>query len=102
MRDTPTDTAQLVMSAFGVLERWRANPMRPEVGEIHVDTHHAITLRTYDRGVAVQLGAFRDVDDRLTTFDAVWAELTDAERARLDTLHLDARSDHVTVAFAKD
>ncbi len=100
MRDTPVETAQLITSALGVLDRWRANPARPDVGEIHVDAHHAITLRTYDRGVAVQLGALRDVGDRLATFDTVWAELTDAERARLSTLHLDARSDQITVAFA--
>jgi hypothetical protein len=38
----------------------------------------------------------------MRTFDAVWAELAEPERARARTFHLDARSDHVTVAFAKD
>ena len=102
MRDAPRETAQLVLDSLGVIDRWRANKSRPEVGEIHVDTHHAITLRSYDRGFAIQLGLFRDVGEQIATFDAVWAELTDAERAHLSTLHLDARSDHVTVAFAKD
>jgi len=36
------------------------------------------------------------------TFDAAWAGLSDAERARARSIHLDARPDHVTVAFVKD
>jgi hypothetical protein len=76
--------------------------MRPEISEVHVDAHHSVTLRTYDRGVAIQLGALRELEERLTTFDAAWTELSDAERARVTALHLDARSDQVTVAFAKD
>jgi cell division septal protein FtsQ len=102
MRTAPHETAELIVRALGVLERWRGNALRPEISEIHVDAHHAITLRTYDRGVAIQLGALRELDARLTTFDAAWSELTDSERARVTALHLDARSDQVTVAFAKD
>lgn len=102
MRAAPRETADLVVRALGVLERWRANAMRPDISEVHVDAHHAITLRTYDRGVAIQLGALRELEARLPTFDAAWIELTDSERARVTALHLDARSDQVTVAFAKD
>jgi hypothetical protein len=36
------------------------------------------------------------------TFDLAWAELSDAERQRTRAIHLDARTDHVTVAFAQD
>jgi hypothetical protein len=32
----------------------------------------------------------------------VWAELDPHERERARTFHLDARPEHVTVAFAKD
>lgn len=96
------DTGELVLNALDVLRRWRQNPLRPEISEIHVDAHHAITLRTYDRGVAIQLGAMRDLDARLATFDIAWRELTDSERARVVAAHLDARADHVTVQFAKD
>jgi cell division septal protein FtsQ len=39
---------------------------------------------------------------RLRTFDAAWASLSEAERTRARAIHLDARPDHVTVAFAKD
>lgn len=102
VRTARRDTADLVLRALGVLERWRTNPLRPEISEIHVDAQHAITLRTYDRAVAIQLGAIRDLDTRLATFDAAWNELTDSERDRVTALHLDARADQVTVAFAKD
>lgn len=102
LRAAPEDTAELIVRALGVLSRWRANALRPEISEIHVDAHHAITLRTYDRGVAIQLGALRELDERLITFDTAWSELSDLERARVTALHLDARSDQVTVAFAKD
>jgi cell division protein FtsQ len=100
MTAAPHETAELVVRALGVLERWRAGAMRPEISEIHVDAHHAITLRTYDRGVSIQLGVLRELEERLGTFDAAWSELSDLERARVTALHLDARSDQVTVAFA--
>lgn len=100
MTAAPQETAELVVRALGVLERWRDGGMRPEISEIHVDAHHAITLRTYDRGVSIQLGVLRELDARLGTFDAAWSELTELERARVTALHLDARSDQVTVAFA--
>jgi cell division protein FtsQ len=100
MTAAPHETAELVVRALGVLAQWRGNAMRPEISEIHVDAHHAITLRTYDRGVSIQLGVLRELDERLGTFDAAWSELSDLERARVTALHLDARSDQVTVAFA--
>ena len=102
MRTAPHETGELITRALGVITRWRANVLRPEISEVHVDAHHAVTLRTYDRGVAIQLGALRELEARLPTFDAAWTELSDSERARVTALHLDARSDQVTVAFAKD
>ncbi len=104
MRIAPRETSELITRALGVLARWRANAMRPEISEIHVDAHHAVTLRTYDRGVAIRLGALREIEERLATFDAAWTELSDAERARVTALHVSphASSDQVTVAFAKD
>ena len=38
----------------------------------------------------------------MAAFDAAWAGLSDAERARTRAIHLGARPDHVTVAFASD
>lgn len=109
-------TAETITSALDVLATWRADPARPAIGELHVDAHRAITLRTYDLGAAIQLGPLgAGVDERMHAFDAAWRELTADERARVRTLHLDsdrgARPDagrptlrpvHVTVAFAKD
>jgi cell division septal protein FtsQ len=102
MRLAPRETSELITRALDVINRWRANAMRPDISEVHVDAHHAVTLRMYDRGVAIQLGALRELEARLPTFDAAWTELSDSERARVTALHLDARSDQVTVAFAKD
>ena len=39
---------------------------------------------------------------RIQAFDAAWAGLGDAERARTRAIHLGTRPDHATVAFAKD
>jgi len=99
----PAGTAALVTGALAALATWRADPTRPAIGEVHLDPHHALTLHTYDSAVAIQLGALGpELPARMQTFDAAWAELTDAERATARAIHLDARIDHVTVAFAKD
>lgn len=98
----PDAAAQLARDAIAAHDRWR-DPSRPAIGEIHVDPHHAVTLRTYDRAIAIQLGALGPgLATRLHTFDTAWAGLSDAERARARAVHLDARPDHVIVAFAKD
>jgi len=99
----PDGTAALVTGALDALAAWRADPTRPAIGEVHLDPHHALTLHTYDSAVAIQLGALGpELAARMQTFDAAWAELTNAERATARAIHLDARIDHVTVAFAKD
>lgn len=102
----PRTTSAAILAALDALAEWRREPSRPTIGELHVDAQHALTLRTYDHGSAIQLGPVAAgaaaLADRMRTFDAVWAELTDAERARVRTLHLDNRPDHVTVAFVKD
>jgi len=96
----PDATATQIRAALTALASWRASGDRPAIGEVHLDPHGALTLHTYDEATAIQLGASdRDVTSRMQTFDAVWAELTDAERARATAIHLDDRPDHVTVAF---
>ena len=99
---TPDTTAALVRGALDALDKWRVDGARPAIGEVHVDPHGALTLHTYDQATAIDLGLPTELATRLPTFDAAWAELTDAERARARAIHLDARPDHVTVAFAKD
>jgi cell division protein FtsQ len=104
----PEGTADTVTGALAVLARWRAagpTASRPAIGEINVDTHGGLTLRTYERGTSIQLGPLGAPDElgvRMRTFDTAWSHLTEPERTRTRAIHLDARPDHVTVAFAKD
>ncbi len=103
----PTGTAAKVRHALATLVRWRSEPERPSIGEVHYDTHGALTLVTYEKAIAIQLGTpGTGTDDglglRMQTFDATWAELSPSERTRARAIHLDARPDHVTVALAKD
>jgi cell division protein FtsQ len=99
----PAGTAALVTSALDALATWTKDASRPAIGEVHLDAHHALTLHTYDQATAIQLGALGPATPaRMQTFDTAWGELSDAERTRARAIHLDARPDHVTVAFAKD
>ena len=98
---SPTGTAAQIRGAMGALAAWRRTDERPSIGEVHLDAHGSLTLVTYEQAIAIQLG---DVDagleQRMQTFDATWAQLGPAERTRTRAIHLDARSDQVTVAFA--
>lgn len=98
----PAAAAAAVQSAIAAAGSWRAAE-RPAIGEVHVDPHGAVTLHTYDPAIAIQLGALgAGLPARIHTFDTAWAGLSDAERARARAIHLDARPDHVTVAFARN
>jgi cell division septal protein FtsQ len=107
----PAGTATKVKSALAALVRWRGNPERPSIGEVHVGMHGSLTLVTYEHAISIQLGtpdahemASNHAPDglalRMQTFDATWAELSPSERSRTRAIHLDARPDHVTVALA--
>jgi cell division protein FtsQ len=98
----PDAAAATVRGAIAAFAGWQAAG-RPALGEVHVDPHGAVTLHTYDQAIAIQLGALdAGLGARMRTFDTAWAGLSDAERGRARAIHLDARPDHVTVAFAKD
>lgn len=98
----PAATAATVKDALTALAEWHAAD-RPAIGEVHLDPHGAVTLHTYDPAIAIQLGARgADAGARMRAFDTAWAGLSDAERARTRAVHLDSRTDRVTVAFAKD
>lgn len=98
----PDATATTIREALAAVTSWRA-AARPAIGEVHVDPHGAITLHTYDQAIAIQLGALgAGLPARMHRFDTAWAGLSDDERTRARAIHLDARPDHVTVAFAKD
>ncbi len=96
----PIAAAAQIRGAMSALTTWRSVEDRPSIGEVHLDTHGALTLVTYEHAISLQLG---DIDaglaQRMQTFDATWAELSSAERARVRAIHLDARSDQVTVAL---
>jgi len=105
--------ASKVRAAIAAYDRWRAAD-RPAIAEIHVDPHGGVSLQTtsraaqprataHDPSIAIQLGPLGgELDARVQTFDAAWSALSDAERARTRAIHLGARPDHVTVAFAND
>jgi cell division protein FtsQ len=96
----PEATAQTVTQALDALAAWRADPARPAIGELHLDTHHALTLRTYEHATAIQLGALGpELPTRMHTFDAAWAQLSESERTRARAIHVDARIDQITVAL---
>ena len=102
---SPAAAAATVRDAIAAFETWRTAP-RPAIGEVHVDPHGAVTLHTYDQAIAIQLGSpgslGAGLGARMRTFDTARAGLSEGERARARAIHLDARPDHVTVAFAKD
>lgn len=104
-RRDPDGTALAITTALDALARWRAGAERPAVAELHLRADGTLTLRT-PAGAAIELGLLSasaaSLEARLRTFDAVWAELDPHERGRARTFHLDARPEHVTVAFAKD
>ena len=98
----PDAGAAQVRGALAALAAWRQNADRPAIGELHLDRHGAITLDTYTGAVAIHLGPNdAGLPARMQVFDAAWAQLDPAERARARAVHLDVRPDHVTVAFAQ-
>jgi cell division protein FtsQ len=98
----PDTGAQIIRDAVAAATAWHTAE-RPEVREVHVDPHGAITLHAGAPAIAIQLGATgSELAARMRTFDAAWAELSDAERARARAIHLGARRGHVTVAFARN
>lgn len=97
---SPDHAAALVRDALAALETWKREPARPAIGEITVDAFGALTLHTYDRATAIQLGTLGpELANRIHTFDAAWAELTDDERAHARAVHITSADQ---VAFADD
>ncbi len=107
----PAATARLITDALAALRTWSSSDDRPTIGEVHVGAHREVTLRTYERALAVELGEL-DADPsllaaRLETFDSVWAALAPTERDRVTAIHLASRVESelgraVTVALAKE
>lgn len=96
----PAATAATITDALEALAAWGTNPARPAIGEVHVDAHRLLTLRTYDHAAAIELGTIGpDLAERMRTFDAAWTSLDPVERARTSAFHLDASEGRVVVAL---
>jgi cell division septal protein FtsQ len=95
--------AAAVREALTAARRWHENAERPRVGEVHL-ARAGLTLYTLEGAVAVRLGRARgeDLAARLRRFDAIWASLSEEERAVCKTIFLDSatRADRVTVQLA--
>ena len=95
----PEAARRAVRDAIEAHQRWAAAD-RPPIQAVALDPRGALTLRVAPQ-LAIQLGTPGDgLAARIQTFDAAWASLSAAERARARAIHLDARADHVTVALA--
>jgi cell division protein FtsQ len=98
----PEAGAITIRDAIAAATAWHTST-RPAIHEVHVDPHGALTLQVGEPAIAIQLGALgHELPARLRTFDAAWAELSDAERTRARAIHLGVRQGHVTVAFARN
>jgi cell division protein FtsQ len=96
----PGAAAAQIRAALAALATWNAVADRPAIGQLHLDARGTLALYTHELGTAIDLGAIEgDLAARMKTFDTAWAELADGERARARAIHLDAHSDHVTVAL---
>lgn len=95
----PALARTLVRSGLQALTRYRQQPGRPTVGEVHIDRFAGVTLYTHE-GTALRVGQGSDaeLDQRLRRFDAVWAQLQrSGQRAAVMYLDNRAHPDHVTV-----
>jgi cell division septal protein FtsQ len=98
-----TGTSHTIGEALAALAAWSADATRPAIGELRVDAHQGLTLVARDTGATISVGPLSaPLADRLRTFDAAWAELSESERQHARAFHLTSHPDHVTVAFAKD
>jgi cell division septal protein FtsQ len=92
----------LVARALDVVDAWRAARERPPIGEVHVDAD-GLTLYTVEGGIALRVGDAlgEGLEQRFSRFDAAWGAMTQGERKRARTFHLDStRPDRVTVRLA--
>jgi POTRA domain, FtsQ-type/Cell division protein FtsQ len=103
-RSDPVATSRLIRAGLAAIDQWGQQPSRPPVAEISFDVHRGLTLRTAAPAVAVFLGALDDpsLSDRMAMFDAAWQHLSADERARTETMYLDAGLGQATIAFAKN
>jgi cell division septal protein FtsQ len=103
-RANPNATIRLIHASLRAAELWRAVASRPAIDELRIDDFGGLALRTHQPALTVHLGALDDLKlaERMRMFEAAWAQLTNDERARTETLYLDAGLTQATIAFAKN
>jgi hypothetical protein len=103
-RADPVATSRLIRSGLAAIAQWRGQAARPAVAEIRFDVHRGLTLRTAAPSVSIFLGPLDDpsLAARMAMFDAAWNHLSADERARTESMYLDAGLGHATIAFAKN
>lgn len=103
-RTDPTATSHLIRAGLDAVATWQADPERPPVAEIAFDVFRGLTVHTREPEISVLLGALDDpsLGERMAMFDAAWQHLSPEERARTQTMYLDAGLGQATIAFAKN
>lgn len=106
-RADPAATTKLIRSALAAAATWRSSApagARPALAEISFDVFRGLTVRTREPALSISLGLLDDpaLASRMALFDSAWASLSPEERARTETLYLDAGLGQATIAFAKN
>jgi hypothetical protein len=106
-RADPAATTRLIRSGLAAIARWRdpaSSHSRPAIAEVSFDVFRGLTVHTREPELAVFLGSLDDpsLASRMAMFDSAWASLSPDERARTETMYLDAGLGQATIAFAKN
>lgn len=111
-RADPDATTKLILSGLTAAETWRlgapgaigAAGSRPALAEVSFDVFRGLTVRTREPQLSIFLGPLDDpaLASRMALFDSAWASLSLEERARTETMYLDAGLGQATIAFAKN
>jgi cell division protein FtsQ len=101
----PASAQVVIASALQLAEGYQSIDSRPALGEVNIDQGRGFSLVLAETGARIHcgLGSIDELTTRLRRFDAAWAALSPAERAKTRNLHIDneTREDSVTIAFAE-
>ncbi|MCP4444037.1 MAG: FtsQ-type POTRA domain-containing protein [Myxococcales bacterium] len=100
----PAGTQERLQFALDALHGFAVKTDRPQIGEVHLDARHGISLITFDDAIAIHIGMPRkgELAERYRAFDSAWHALDAEEHAAARSFRIADRtpSDRVTVAFA--
>ncbi|MEZ4363609.1 MAG: FtsQ-type POTRA domain-containing protein [Kofleriaceae bacterium] len=102
-RADPVSSTGLIRAGLEIIARWQASS-RPTIAQLIFDDFGGVTLRTQEPALTIALGALDDpsLTNRMHRFEEAWARLSEEERARTESIYLDAGSSQATIAFAKN